>query len=71
MSRRKIIVKGRGLEAQVTFYLEAYRGEVWITSYDRPFSCEATLETTQADSLIELISQTVKEARGYKNGSAS
>jgi hypothetical protein len=33
--------------------------------------CEAILEPVQADSLVELINQTTKEAREYKKGSAS
>jgi hypothetical protein len=69
-TRRKLVVKGRRPEAHVTFYVELYRGKVWITSYDCPFTCEAILETAQADSLVELITQTAKEARGHKNGPA-
>ncbi|MGH3915731.1 MAG: hypothetical protein ACRDTC_20325 [Pseudonocardiaceae bacterium] len=71
MTRRKFTVKGHGEEARVTFYLEAYRGNVWITSYDCPFTCEAILETAQADALVELINQTTKEARGYRKGAPS
>ena len=63
--RRKLTVKAQGPEASATFYLEARKGKVWITSYDCPFSCVAILETTQADNLVELINQTAKEARGY------
>jgi hypothetical protein len=66
MSRRKITVKGRGPDGRVTFSLEAYRGKVWITSYDSPFICEATFDPAQADSLINLINQTTEEARGYR-----
>lgn len=69
-ARRKLTVKGRGPDGRVTFYLEAYRGTVWITSYDCPFTCEAILETTHADSLVELITQTIKEARGHRNDSS-
>lgn len=69
-TRRKVTVKGRGPDASVTFYLHAYRGRVWITSYDCPFTCEAILETTQADVLVELINQTTKEARGHRNSSS-
>ncbi|MCA1705035.1 MAG: hypothetical protein LC808_17940 [Actinobacteria bacterium] len=68
-TRRKLTVKGRGPDARVTFYLEACRGKVWITSFDCPFTCEAILEITQADNLVELINQTTKEARGYRNSS--
>jgi hypothetical protein len=34
--------------------------------YDCPFNCEAILDPAQADSLINLINQTTKEAREYK-----
>lgn len=71
MSRRKLTVKGQGPDARTTFYLEAYKGKVWITSYDCPFTCEAIMELTQADSLVELINQTIKEAREYRKGPAS
>jgi len=65
------VVKGRGHDARVTFYIEVYRGKVWVTSYDCPFTCEAILEPAQAESLVDLINQTTKEARGYKNDPAS
>lgn len=71
MTRRRLTVKGRGPDVRVTFSLETYKGRVWITSYDCPSVCEAILETTQADALVELINQTTKEARGYRNGPAS
>ncbi len=64
---RSLTVKGQGPEARVTFSLEEYRGKVWITSFACPHTCEAGLETTQADTLVELITQTTKEARGYRN----
>jgi len=38
---------------------------VWVTSFDSPFTSEAIFEPTQADSLVELINQATKEARGY------
>ena len=66
MPLRKLTVKGRGTDGRVTFSLEAYQGEVWIISYDCPFICEAILDPAQADSLINLINQTTKEARGYR-----
>lgn len=66
---RRLMVKGQGLDAQVVFYLRTYRGKVWITIYDCPHVCEAILETAQADSLVESINQTVREARGYRRGS--
>jgi hypothetical protein len=71
MTRRRLTVKGRGPEARVTFSLEAYKGKVWITSYDCPSVCEAILETTQADALVELINQTTKEARSHRKDSSS
>lgn len=66
MPRRKLTVKGWGPDGRVIFSLEAYQGKVWITSYDCPFTCEALLEPAQADSLIDLIHQTTKEAREYR-----
>lgn len=71
MTQRRLTVKGQGPEARVTFSLEAYRDQVWITSFDCPFVCEAILEITQADVLVDLIIQTAQEARGYKRGTAS
>jgi len=71
MTRRRLTVEGQGQEARVTFSLEAYKGRVWIKTYDCPSVCEAILETTQADALVELINQTTKEAQGYRNGPAS
>lgn len=70
-TRRRLTVKGHGPDAQVTFYLRSYRGKVWVTAYDCPHVCEAILETVQADSLVELINLTTKEARGYGNGTSS
>jgi hypothetical protein len=49
----------------VTFSLEAYKGKVWLSAYECPHVCEAILETAQADTLVELINQTTREARGY------
>lgn len=65
-TRRKLTVKGQGPEARVTFSLEAYKGKVWITAYECPYVCEAILETAQADTLVDLINQTTREARGYR-----
>ncbi len=64
MVRRKLIVRGRGPDARVTLTVEVYRGKVWITSFDCPFTAEAILEPAQADSLVDLVAQAVKEARG-------
>lgn len=66
--RRTLTVKGQGPDVHVTFSLHAYRGRVWITSFDRPAACVAILETTQADALVDLINQTTKEARNNRNG---
>ncbi|MGH8543855.1 MAG: hypothetical protein ACREX3_09555 [Gammaproteobacteria bacterium] len=65
-TRRKLVVKGRGPDAQVTYYVEAYQGKIWVTTYDYPFISEAIFEPSQADSLVELINQITKEARGYR-----
>jgi hypothetical protein len=66
MSRRNLIVQGRGPDGRVTFSLEAYPGKVWIISCDCPFVCEAILDPAQADGLINMIDQTAKEARGHR-----
>lgn len=69
---QKLIVKGRGPEApRVIVVVEVYRGKVRLTSFDCPFTAEAIFEPAQADSLVELINQAIKETRGYKNGPAS
>lgn len=65
------MVKGRGQDARVTFFVEAYRGKVWVTSFDCPFTSEAILEPVQADNLIDLIAQAVKEARNDKKDVAT
>ncbi len=62
MTRRKLVVRGRQ-DARAVLYVEAYRENVWITSYNCPFNAEAILEPVQADSLIELIAQATTEAR--------
>lgn len=66
MSQCKLTVQGRGPDGRVTFSLEEYQGKVWITSYDCPFTWETILDSARADSLIHLITQTAKEARGYR-----
>ncbi len=71
MTQRKLTTKGRGPDSRVTFSIEAYQGMVWITSYDCPFVCEAILGPGQADSLVELINQTTREARNQGNGHIS
>lgn len=71
MTQRRLTVKGRGPDAGVTFSVEVYKGKVWVTSFSCPAVCEAILEPAQADSLVELIIQTTKEARGHKNDPAS
>ncbi|HKR48465.1 MAG TPA: hypothetical protein VJT72_02590 [Pseudonocardiaceae bacterium] len=67
MAQRKITVKAQGQDARATFTMEACRGKVWITTYDCPFICVAIFETAQADTLVELVSQTTTEARGYRS----
>lgn len=66
MTRRKLVVRGRGPDARTTIAVEAYRGKVWVTSFDCPFNAEAILEPAQADSLSDLIAQAAKEARSDK-----
>ena len=64
-TRRRLTVKGVGPEARVTFSIEVYRGKVWVSAFDSPFTTEAIFEPAQADSLVELINQATKEARGH------
>jgi hypothetical protein len=66
-TRCSLTVKAQGPEARATFYIEACRGKVWITAYDCPHVCVAILEPGQADSLVDMINQTTKEARGYRS----
>lgn len=68
-TRRKLTVKRRGPYAQLTFYIEAHRGKVWITTFDCPYLSEAILEASQADTLVELIARAAKEAREHGNSS--
>ena len=65
------MVKGRGPDARVIITVEVYRGKVWVTSFDSPFTSEAVFEPAQADSLVDLINQATKEARGYNKDAAS
>lgn len=67
MTHRKLTVKAQGPDARAFFTMEACRGNVWITTYSCPHICVAILETTQADTLVELINQTTKEAREYRS----
>lgn len=69
--RRRLTVKGQGTDVHVTFSLEAYKGKVWMTSYSCPFVCEAILEPVEADGLVELIGEVIKEARGYRKDDSS
>ena len=66
ITRRRLTVKAQATDAHATFTLKAYKGNAWITTYDCPHVCEAILEPAQADHLAELINQTTKEARGYR-----
>lgn len=71
MAQRKLVVDGRGEDATVTFTLEARSGKLWLTSFDCPFAIEAILLPAQADTLVELINKTTKEARQYKDNPGS
>lgn len=64
---RSLTVKGQGPEARAAPPVEAYLGKVWITSFDCLRTCETILESTHAGTLVELITQTTKEARGHRN----
>lgn len=71
MTRRELTVRGQGPEVRARFFIEVYQGKVWVTSFSCPDVCVAILEPAQADSLVALINQATKEARGYRNGSPS
>ncbi|MGH7928897.1 MAG: hypothetical protein ACREQV_14005 [Candidatus Binatia bacterium] len=62
-TRRKLVVKGQGPDASVIFYVEVYRGKVWVTTFDYPFTSESIFEPAQAESLGDLLARTAKEAR--------
>jgi DNA-binding protein YbaB len=51
---------------KVTVIVTVYRGTVWI-SIDPPFISEAILEPEHVANLIDMLTQAVKEAQGYKN----
>jgi hypothetical protein len=65
MAQRKITIKAQSPDARATVTMQACQGRVWMTTYDCSFICMAILETTQADTLVELINQTTTEARRY------
>ena len=67
--REKLAVRGRqGMK--VTVIVTVYRGTVWI-SIDPPFTSEAILEPEHVANLIDMLTQAVKEAQGYKRDDAS
>ncbi|MGH3795507.1 MAG: hypothetical protein ACRDSP_11515 [Pseudonocardiaceae bacterium] len=65
-THRKLAAKPRQ-GVNVTVIVAVYRGTVWL-SIDSSFLREAILEPAQADSLIELLTQAVTEARSYHRG---
>lgn len=69
-TRRTLVVKGRQ-GTRVTMVVEVCRGKVWVVSVDSPFSSEAILEPPQVDSLIDLLTQAAKEARGGAEDTAT
>ena len=69
--QRRLTVGGRGPDARATFSVHACTGKVWITLFDCPFRSEAILETTQADTLVDLISQAAQQARSHKTSPPS
>ena len=71
MTRRELTVRGQGTEVRASFFIEVYKGKVRVTSFSCPAVSAAILEPAQADSLVGLINQATKEARGYRNGSPS
>jgi DNA-binding protein YbaB len=54
----------------VTVIVTVYRGKVWV-SIDPPFALDAILEPEHVASLIDLLTQAVKEAQSYKNDDLS
>ena len=71
MTRRQLTVKGAGPQATVTIYLHAFRGQVWITCFDCPFTAEAVLQPSQAENLSDLLQRTATEARRYTTDTGS
>ncbi len=69
-TRRTLVVKGRQ-GTRVTMVVEVCRGKVWVVSVDSPFISEAILEPPQVDSLIDLLTQAAKEARGGAEDTAT
>lgn len=70
-TRRKLVVKGRGPDGHVIFYLEVYRGKLLLTFFDSPFTIEALLFPSQGDRLAELIKRSAEEARGHEESTES
>ena len=71
MAKRKLVVKGRGPDASVTFSIDVYRGQVWLNCFDCPCAAEAIFEPAQVDSFVNLMNQASREARSDRNGSAT
>ena len=65
--RKKLAVRGR---QGMTVIVTVYRGKVWV-SIDPPFALDAILEPEHVASLIDLLTQAVKEAQSYKNDDLS
>ncbi len=55
---------------KVTVIVTVYRGTVWV-SIDPFLAFEAILEPEHVASLIDMLTQAVKEAQGYKRDDAS
>jgi len=67
--RKKLAVRGRqGMK--VTVIVTVYHGTVWV-SIDPPFTSEAILEPEHVANLIDMLTQAVKEAQGYKRDDPS
>jgi len=39
MTRREITVRGQGPEVRASFFIEVYKGKVWVTSFSCPAVC--------------------------------
>ncbi|MGH4013640.1 MAG: hypothetical protein ACRDSL_06835 [Pseudonocardiaceae bacterium] len=69
-TRRTLTVKGRQ-GTDVTVVVETYRGKVWLVSADPPFSVEAIMEPSQAESLGDLLARAARDARGSTKDTAT
>jgi DNA-binding protein YbaB len=66
---KKLVVRGRqGMKMSVI--VAVHRGTVWV-SIDPLFAFDAILEPEHVASLIDMLTQAVKEAQGYRHDDVS